>query len=51
VVLDAGGLAGGLAVAVVLALGVVGGADVEGDCLGVLGRVGGLAVAADAGEV
>lgn len=50
-VLDAGCLAGGVTVAVVLALGVVGGADEVGDCLGVFGGVGGLAVAANAGVV
>jgi hypothetical protein len=51
VVLDAGCLAGGVTVAVVLALGVVGGADEVGDCLGVFGGIGGLAGAADAGVV
>lgn len=50
-VLDAGCLADGVTTAVGLTLGVVGGADEVGDCLGVFGGVGGLAVAADAGVV
>jgi hypothetical protein len=49
VVLHAGCLAGGVTVAVGLTLGIVGSADEVGDCLGVFGGVGGLAVAADAG--
>lgn len=50
-VLPAGGLAGGVAVAVLDTLVVGGRADEVRDGLGVFGGVGGLAVAADAGEV
>lgn len=49
--MDAGSLARGVTVAIVLALGVIGGADEVGDCLGVFSGVGRLTVAADAGEV
>lgn len=51
VVLSAGGRAGRVGAAVLHALVVGGRADEVGDCLGVFGRVGCLAVAADAGEV
>lgn len=50
-VLYAGCLAGGVTVTVGLTLGVVGGADEVGDCLGVFGGIWGLAIAADAGVV
>jgi hypothetical protein len=50
-VLHAGCLAGGVTATVGLTLGVVGGADEVGDCLGVFGGIWGLAIAADAGVV
>lgn len=49
--LNTGCLAGRVAVAVSLALRIVGGADKVWYRLGVFGSIGGLAVATDAGEV